>query len=600
MSWTTNLRFCLGLAFFVLIGKLQSQPEYAKELWSVYNQAPDFEKRKEAYTKLEKFYSLYHLDSALVISMQFKEEVLRKQPDFAPFVDVRIAATYTRLLEFEKSADILIPLLESAEKAGNDTLRAKVLHTLSNLNHAQKQKELALQRAREAALLFSKLNLWSDLCAAYNAIFIYYSAVNQDSAFHYLDKMQSIADKHDLNEVKATVANNRGVLYHINQDLEKALGFYEKAVFYEKKMDGRYGLCFNLVNIGYINRDLNRWDEAKKWFDEALPVCTSCGNVEGVGSSYKGLADVYEAQGDFKMAVASLKQLGEVENKLQKESYNRATQTLEAKYGSEKKERELLQQRATNYRQRVLLISLAAFLLVFALVVYLFWNRYRLKQKAELDAAIIREQQIGLNAVIEAQETERKRIAKDLHDGIAQELVALKLGLQAIQQKADGAEAGKLDPLLQQLDASCTEVRHIAHGMAPPMLEQQGLAPSLQLLLRNTLQPAGIHAEFESFELPDRLNEKMETGLYRIAQELLNNIVKHADAQNVKLQLYRTGKNLVMKMEDDGKGFDYESVKAKGSMGLLNILSRVRALDGTFFAEQAVPSGTVATVRIGL
>ncbi len=589
------------MLWLLCFAPVQSQSPYATELWAAYNNAPDFTAKKEAFIKLEKFYRYFHLDSAMVICTQFREVAAQSQPDYVPFVDLRIAATYTRQLEFEKAGNILIPILESAERDHNDSLRASTLLNLSNLNKAQKNYTVALQRGFEAAQLHERLHNWRDLCADYNAISNVYSINQNDSSLLFLQKTLHIAEQRNLSDVLSVTFNNLGVYFHHKGDLSQAIEYYKKSAVYAKIVDDRFGLCFTLLNIGHAYRKQQKWTDARPWYDEAMPVCESCGNVEGVGSIQLGLAEMFEAQGDYKSALVAQKKLNEVDGQLNLETYNRATQTLEAKYGSEKTARELGEQRAENFRQRVALFSLVATLLSAAVLGYLFYNRFRLRKKAELDTAIIREQKLGLSAVIEAQEAERKRIARDLHDGIAQELVALKLGFDAL-----GRRVGKLAPdessrfaeLGEQLDNSCTEVRSIAHVMSPPVLEQQGLAPSLELLLRHTLTHAGVEAKFNAHDLPLQLDEKTEIGLYRITQELLNNIVKHARAAKVMIELYSVGPDLVLRVEDDGVGYNYEEARARGSMGLLNILSRATALGGGFFTESKQPHGTVALVRV--
>ncbi len=588
---------------FLCIAPVQAQSPYAKELWTAYNNAADFTTKKESFGKLEKFYRFYHLDSALLICTQFREVTAQSHPDYVPFVDLRIAATYTRQLEFEKAGNIIFPILESTEQNQNDALRASALLNLSILNKAQKNYTAALQRGFEAAELHERLHNWLDLCYDYIAISNVYSINQNDSALLFLKKILPIAEKHNLSEVLSTTFNNLGVCFHLKGDLDQAIEYYKKSAVYDKKVDDRYGLCFSLLNIGHAYRNQQKWTEARPWFEEAMPVCLSCGNIEGVGSIQLGLAEMFEAQGDYKSALAAQRKLNDVEGQLNEETYNRATQTLEAKYGSEKKERELGEQRAENFRQRVALFSLMATLLAALVLSYLFYNRFRLRKKAELDTAIIHEQKLGLSAVIEAQEAERKRIARDLHDGIAQELVALKLGFDALSRrvgKIAPEETPRFAELGEQLNSSRTEVRSIAHVMSPPVLEKQGLAPSLELLLRHTLAHAGLEAKFNTHDLPLQLDEKTEIGLYRITQELLNNIVKHARAAKVMIELYSVGPDLVLRVEDDGVGYNYEEARAKGSMGLLNILSRATALGGAFLTESKQPHGTVALVRVPL
>ncbi|MBK6998340.1 MAG: hypothetical protein IPH31_26980 [Lewinellaceae bacterium] len=589
--------------WLLCVAFVRAQPPYARELWTAYNDAPNFESKKEAFSKLEKFYRVYHLDSALLICQQFREIAIQEKPDYVPFVDIRIAGTFTRQLEFEKAGSILLPILEKAESERNDSLRASTLLNLSTLNRAQKQLDLALQRALEAARLHEKLQNWRELCADYAAIASVYASPpqNQDSALLFYQRALRVTEVHNLADTKGGLLNNIGVYYHIKGDIGQAIQYYKEAATYDKQADERFGLCFSLLNIGHAYLSMKAWTEAKPWYAEAMPVCESCGNVEGVASIHMGLAGVHEGLGDYRSALAAQKKLNETEAKLNEQTYSRNTQTLEAKYGTEKKERELGEQRAQNFRQQVALYSLAAALAAFFGIGYLFYNRFRLRKKAELDAAIIREQQLGLSAVIEAQEAERKRIARDLHDGIAQELVALKLGFDALGRRIGKIAPGE-SPLIaelgEQLNSSCTEVRSIAHVMSPPVLEQQGLAPSLELLLRHTLQHAGLEAKFNAHDLPLQLDEKTEIGLYRITQELLNNVVKHARAAKVIVELFQSDNKLVLRVEDDGTGFDFDAARSRGTMGVLNILSRVSTLGGEFFSERKLPHGTVAMVRV--
>ncbi|MBC7778016.1 MAG: tetratricopeptide repeat protein, partial [Phycisphaerae bacterium] len=415
------------ILWLLCFAPVRAQSPYANELWAAYNNALDFTAKKEAFSKLEKFYRAYHLDSALLICTQFRELAVQAQPDYVPNVDLRIATICTWQLEYVKAANILFPILEKSEREHNDILRANTLYTLAGLNKAQAKYDIALQRAFEAAKLHERNQKWKELCFDYNTIANVYSKLQSDSSLYFLQKAISIAEKRALPE-QAHILNNLGVYYHLKGDLNKAVEYYKKASVFDRQTDDRFGLCFTLLNIGHTYRAQKKLDEAKIWYGDAMPICESCGNVEGIASIQLGMAEIFESLGDYKSALAAQKVMTLNDQKIHEQAYSRATQTLEAKYGSEKTARELGEQRAENFQQRVALFSLLATLLAGLVLGYLFYNRYRLRKKAELDAAIIREQKLGLSAVIEAQEAERKRIARDLHDGIAQELVALKLG----------------------------------------------------------------------------------------------------------------------------------------------------------------------------
>jgi signal transduction histidine kinase len=252
---------------------------------------------------------------------------------------------------------------------------------------------------------------------------------------------------------------------------------------------------------------------------------------------------------------------------------------MQVKYDTEKKEKEIAQQQVVIaekdshiIRQQAGLSVLIVVLLMLAGGGWLFYNRYRLRQKVLLDAAIIREQKESLKAVIEAQDNERRRIARDLHDGIAQQLVALKFALSRIAKKisADHPEQQiVLDELVQALDISCTDVRNISHVMTPRSLEEKGLVAALENLFRLSLSNAGIQHEFDYSRFQGRIKENIETSIYRIAQELINNIIKHSGATRVVVNLQQHSSEVELKIMENGKGFSLEEVRQYSSMGLL-------------------------------
>ena len=541
--------------------------------------------------------------------------------------------------------------MELARRSGNRPQRLEAMSNLAAAYIRTYQNDKALPIAEEGIALAEAEQDNKSLVNFYEIVAEVQKDLKQwDAAEATYQKELTLVDGLGRPFEAARAYNNMGLLYAQRSKHREAVGLFEKARANFQTLGYTSGEAIAMLNLSDALIGAGEFNKAGKAYQEVLQlnadvgepemealataglgvVALSTGNpaaalehlqkaekiaresgfVEVLKDVYGYLEDLYAAKGDFPTAWKYREKSKTYADSVASQKITNRVTELQVQYDTQKKETEIAQQRvqlvdqqSALFRQRTWLIGLLIGALALAALGWLFHNRYRLRQKAELDAAVIREQQLGLNAVIEAQEAERRRIAKDLHDGIAQELVALKLGLTALQhQLAGGAptEAGRLGELTQQLDASCTEVRNIAHVMLPPALEQHGLAPSLEMLLRNTAQQAGIQIEFEPGNLPARLDERVETGLYRIAQELLNNILKHAKAARVVLQLYTAGNNLILRMEDDGIGFDFEAVKKKGSMGMLNILSRVNTLGGVFFAEQREPQGTVATVRIPL
>ncbi|MBK8042520.1 MAG: sensor histidine kinase [Haliscomenobacter sp.] len=442
---------------------------------------------------------------------------------------------------------------------------------------------------------------------------------------------------------KGRLFANWGELYGAQFRFEKATPLFEKACESFRAMEYKAGESISLLNLGDCYYYLNQSDLAEKTYRRALdlnqevqePELEGLATIglgrhafergdleeakrlfliaEGIGKQYRIYNVLKEVYSELENLHTSGKNFAEArqydqlfalyeDSMLTQDIQNRVAE-LEVKYEAQKKEAEIAEQRRTLFQQQAWLIGLVAGILALTALGFLFHNRYRLRQKARMDAAVIREQQLGLNAVIEAQEGERQRVARELHDGVAQELLAVSLGFKTVRRKLEKQALPEAD-MVRELDSKLeflgTEVRQMSHVMLPPSLKQHGLAPSLELLVRSIEQHAGFKVNLDMDPLPARLEERVELGLYRIVQELLHNIFKHAQAGQVAIQLRQIEDQVLLRVEDNGVGFDFESARQKGTMGILNVLSRVHTLGGQFVTEPAVPRGTVSIIRIPL
>jgi signal transduction histidine kinase len=222
----------------------------------------------------------------------------------------------------------------------------------------------------------------------------------------------------------------------------------------------------------------------------------------------------------------------------------------------------------------------------------------RRKERAERDAMVIKEREAGLKAMFEATENERGRLARELHDGIGQQLGGLKHRLESLKDRIPEGVPPTLVDAIGIVDDTSREVRDLAHQMMPKALERLGLVPALEELLRRAFEGTPVRYALEHHRVPEDLPVELATGLYRIVQELINNTIKHAQAERVDVQLLRNKSTLVLLVEDDGVGVRTD-MKRNG-IGLMNISDRARSLGGTFALENAGDKGTVATVRIPL
>ena len=218
-------------------------------------------------------------------------------------------------------------------------------------------------------------------------------------------------------------------------------------------------------------------------------------------------------------------------------------------------------------------------------------NLFRLNQELQV------QEQKKMEAVIESQEKERKRIAEELHDSVGQMLALIKLNLSGMESSEELPNPGINQLIIktsQLLDESIDEVRTISHNLMPPDLKNK----SLTEITENLLKRNGLEYQFQTYGLTDNLSEAIKFTLYRIIQEIMHNIIKHASAKHIDMSITRTDDGINLMVEDDGIGFNTSLVNS--GLGLKNIHSRVKLLNGYFDVDSSLNRGTIYNVTIPL
>lgn len=208
---------------------------------------------------------------------------------------------------------------------------------------------------------------------------------------------------------------------------------------------------------------------------------------------------------------------------------------------------------------------------------------------------------------VTAQEDERKRIARNLHDDTAQALTTLIISLERMENTLPEASS-ELRPRLQAARALATrtleDLRKLVHGLRPTMLDDLGLVPAIRWYARSQLEDSGIQMQMRAFEDTTRLPALVETVLFRIAQEAINNILRHAHARHVSIDLRRDPGEAILRVEDDGCGFDVGrsslQAVAERRLGLLGIQERVELFGGDLMVDSSEGGGTRLTARVPL
>jgi signal transduction histidine kinase len=206
----------------------------------------------------------------------------------------------------------------------------------------------------------------------------------------------------------------------------------------------------------------------------------------------------------------------------------------------------------------------------------------------------------ALRRVVAGQEVERRRLARELHDETGQALTSILLGLRAVDDAGSGdAVAKAVGDLRELVVATLQDVRRLAVQLRPKALDDFGLAPALERLVQTFSESSGISVDLEARLGEGRLPTEVETTLYRIVQEALTNVVKHAEATKVSILLVRRDTSATVVIEDDGVGFDPAGV-SEGSLGLEGMRERADLHEGRLTVETSPGAGTTIAVEVSL
>lgn len=200
-----------------------------------------------------------------------------------------------------------------------------------------------------------------------------------------------------------------------------------------------------------------------------------------------------------------------------------------------------------------------------------------------------------------AQEKERSRLARELHDDLSQSLALLAIQLEVLGSDAEAAPGlqRRIADLNRQIAEISSDVHRLSHELHPSKLEQLGLVSAVRGFCREIAASHGLKIQFESDDVPSNLGNEVSLCLYRITQEALRNVAKHSGASIVNVRMTGNHDRLSLTIADNGSGFDLAEAQNRGTLGLVSMTERIRAVNGTVIVDSVVGSGTIVKVEVG-
>ncbi len=437
--------------------------------------------------------------------------------------------------------------------------------------------------------------------------------INQGNAYTHLDKLDKsvaalhealrIARKNHLLQWQHLALSNLGsTLYHQGKNKE-ALAYLEEAVQLKGDIDPSYQ-NINIAILGKVYFALKNYKQAERYLLQSLQNADRLHIARDRTEANKTLAGLYAAMGDYAKAFEYQYAYTQVKDSVESVETKRNINQLEIKYQTAQKDKALVEKELKINKQLAqikqknlwigIIISGALVLTAIGLLLYRI-SRHKQRFQSERLHSLEREQEITqLKAVMKGEEQERTRIARELHDGIGGMLASIKMNVGVFREEYPALqEAPTLARIAEMVSGTAIEVRRTAHNLMPDVLDKQSLKEAL-LLYCEYHNNNNLHIELQ-YHVPLALSKPAELFIYRIVQELLQNIVKHAEASYAAIQVMLHEQELSITVEDNGKGFD-SSIYAGGT-GLQNIRSRTEALQGYISIDTTAGIGSTLHLK---
>ncbi len=569
--------------------------------------------------------------------------------------DSIIMHTYNKLRRItyytdpKSSQQYTIKFLETAQKRQDSFYIALGNFYLGNSYVVQNDYEIALKQYLKAATYFERVKDSSRLSSILNGIGVAYQNYGNDtlSLKYYKQSQQISKSRGDLRR-SALALNNIGNIYKDRGDLKLAKIYMEEAVIDIKTTNQLQYIIPISINLANTYTDLKDFNKSTKLYNELLPKIDTLKEIFSYGAILRGLGnsnlvrghnekalqylkhayliysssdffdDRYDMMPDLikayeinKQYASGLKLFNEY-NTIKDSIFNtekdkNLTEAIQ-KYETAKKDKEiatqqvLLKQNETAMLKKQNEYRIALFgsllLLISSLWIWLFYRqRQKLKNK-EIESLKSQKELNKLEAIIEGEEKERLRIAQDLHDGINGDLSVIKYKITSVNQdKFNIDEREEVEFAVSMLDNAIEQVRHISQNLAPPSLQKFNLTEAIQQYCTKISDSNSLKINFQHYGEALTLKKEIETAIYRIIQEAINNTVKHSKASEVLVQINNHDNNLHITIEDNGIGFKVNS--AYKGLGLRNIQSRVELLKGELTIDSN-DTGTSIQINIDL
>ncbi|WP_162842679.1 tetratricopeptide repeat-containing sensor histidine kinase [Mucilaginibacter pineti] len=467
---------------------------------------------------------------------------------------IELANSYLKLKNYTKAIEFYDTAIKYAPKSGSRSTLIIALNGLGTLYESKHNYREALNYFRQSFDISDSLNLVQ-------------KAKENTSEAYSRNFMKDV-----MGNIKQKTASVQNIL---------------KTLDTKKSLNDTLALTINYFNLGVLYKGKKMYPQSLDALQNCLQYASKINYTDMQSSAVNEMADLYERIGDYRQSLNYLKKRSAINVGINKNS--KTIDELQTKYEITQREDQVLKQQFEITKRNYWMTGIFVLILLMLLMGLIYYKQTQLKQR-----------NIAMQAIIETEENERRRIARDLHDSVSQTMSAAKINLTVIGGElpfVNEEQRKRFEKAINLVDNGFREVRTISHNMMPWALHETGLAQVIKQFIGN-IENDTIAINFFSKGFDAPFDDTTEIILYRVLQESVHNVMKHANASRIDISLIKDEQNISLTIEDNGEGFDITNPEIHKGMGFNNLRSRINFLKGKVELDSQIGKGTLVSVYV--
>ncbi|NHF59972.1 tetratricopeptide repeat protein [Flavobacteriaceae bacterium TP-CH-4] len=556
------------------------------------------------YTKsriAKNYNAIDNTDKAIAYS---KDNLLRSEQAANAYYQtdalLNLVVSYTLKREFDTAMDYYEQSQQLMRRHYSDSLNMDAKNALAFLNIVNGDTDQAIVNYQKALELATKLKahrLKNKIAA--NLSYCYMNKEQYDQAIAIGKRALAESSINNFSP-KYIIPSNIGSSYQLLKQYDSALYYFEMSHRLASDSGVKLHIATADYDIGSFYFDQGMPEKAIPYFMQSYALSDSIESYPAIARASRSLSHAYEQQGDYRNSLRFLKKHQIIEDTLAERSKQKKLEEFQTKYATKEKEEQILildkenAQKAAIIQQkeyqRTLLWTI--FTSIVLLLGFGMWGWHRMNKKKLLS----KQENLRYKSIIETEQKERKRIAQDLHDSLGQTISAIRMQAASLTLPEDQEPAhGKL---IKQVDHAYDELRNISHNIMPDTLIKLGLVPAIRELVTELTVDNMLKIELQAEEPVQHLSEDESVNLFRIVQEILSNTIKHAQATLVNVILENNNKHFALRISDNGKGMDPNTIDVSKGLGWKNIVSRATLISAKMDVKSQPDHGTTISILL--